>query len=574
MVMIPDRKSDPHSADELLRRLAWTRRLARSLLADDADAEDVAQDVWLAASRRPPRATEPLEPWLHTVVRNRVFNLTRERKRRRDREGRADAPAAAESAEAILARLELHKLLVDVVGQLTEPYRLVILLRHFEGLSSAEIGARENLPPGTVRGRLKTALELLREALDRRLGARAQWTLALTELCRPPASTAPAQPSSSSGLPRAARRPGNFGSARPLLGAASLGGAIAVCWWLASAPTARHHEAGSPPNEDRSTHPASGDVGNSALEAQAPRVVPARPPFAFGPPVSGRGQQPEGGLPDFGAPRLLVGRVIASGSLAKLAAPRVGRDGGLAGAVIRVAKGSPGASPLPVGEVQVLLQKSNLEPRVQVGRIGQAIVIQNHDDGDHSIRVRQGSMVLFDQAIRASSRSPTIAIPDSFDVIRLECPAHPSETAFVVPADNPSHAVTSDDGRFVLRDLPSGIYALEAVDEALGTRTLVVTVPSSAIPPVVLAFGDESIGPRRQDRPCRIATTGRGPVFEACETGGVDEAKKVMKGLLKQARIRGNKLTCDACHRNLDDWTLVDGARDRLEKLLATADLL
>src|SRR5689334_17815120 len=135
MVMIPDLESAPHSGDELLRRAAWTRRLARSLLADDAEAEDVVQDVWLAASRRPPRATEPLEPWLRTVVRNRVFNLTRERKRRQDREQRAEAPGAAESAEAMLARLELHKLLVDVVGQLTEPYRLLILLRYFEGLS-------------------------------------------------------------------------------------------------------------------------------------------------------------------------------------------------------------------------------------------------------------------------------------------------------------------------------------------------------------------------------------------------------------------------------------------------------
>src|SRR5207247_2620460 len=106
-------------------------------------------------SRRPPRAPEPVQPWLRTTVRNRVFNLTRERRRRQAREAGVDAPPATESAEEVLGRLQLHKLLVDVVGELAEPYRMIVLLRYFDGLSSAEIGARERLPAGTVRGRLK-----------------------------------------------------------------------------------------------------------------------------------------------------------------------------------------------------------------------------------------------------------------------------------------------------------------------------------------------------------------------------------------------------------------------------------
>src|SRR5262245_59710061 len=105
MVMIPDLDSTAHSIDELLQYAAWTRRLARSLVADDALADDVAQDVWLATSRRPPRATEPLQPWLRTVVRNRVFNLRRDSKRRQAREESADAPERAESADALLERL-------------------------------------------------------------------------------------------------------------------------------------------------------------------------------------------------------------------------------------------------------------------------------------------------------------------------------------------------------------------------------------------------------------------------------------------------------------------------------------
>jgi len=379
--MIPDLNSDPHSAEELLRRAAWTRRLARSLLADDAEAEDVAQDVWLAASRRPPRATEPLEPWLHTVVRNRIFNLTRERRRRQDRERRAEAPAASESPEAMLARLELHKLLVDVVGQLTEPYRVLILLRYFEGLSSAEIGARQNLPPGTVRGRLRTALELLREALDRRLGARAQWTAALTEFCSPRPSTGPAKDASAPSVPPAARTLGRLisaGKAGATFGAASLAGVVAVVSWsLAGPPTTGPHEAASLPVDEISFAPHPAEPGTR------------QPPQAAA--------------------------VAAVAAVARAPYPRAGW---------------------------------------------------------------------------------------------------------------------------------------------------------------LMLAADESVGARRPDpRLCRIATTGRGPVVEACKAGGVVEAKKLMKRLVKQARVRDKKFTCYGCHRDLDDWTLLDGARDRLDTLLAAVDL-
>src|SRR3982751_3249014 len=99
MVMIPDLDSNPHPLDELLRHAAWTRRLARGLIGDDSRAEDVAPGVGRPASRGAPRAPEPLQRWLRAIGRNRVFNLTRERRRRQAREARVDAPPATESAE-------------------------------------------------------------------------------------------------------------------------------------------------------------------------------------------------------------------------------------------------------------------------------------------------------------------------------------------------------------------------------------------------------------------------------------------------------------------------------------------
>ena len=186
-----DDRSQRHASisDQLLRYADWTRRLARSLVANDALADDIAQETWLSALRRPPDTSEPLEPWLRTVVRHHAFNRARENSRREAREKQIERVEAAESTEDLLARLESHEASVETVTQLAEPYRQMILLRYFEGLSSTKIGARESLPPGTVRGRLKTALELLREALDERYGSRALWFEPIAALSHPPSTT-------------------------------------------------------------------------------------------------------------------------------------------------------------------------------------------------------------------------------------------------------------------------------------------------------------------------------------------------------------------------------------------------
>lgn len=181
-------KSTPPSQAELLRHAAWTHRLARGLAGSDAAADDVVQDTWVAALRRPPDTGQPLRPWLATVVRNLVFNRSRERVRREARENRADIRDEPASAEDLLGRLELHRTLVELVHELPASYRRIVLLAYFEGLSSAAIGAHEGLPPGTVRGRLKMSLELLRESLDARTGGRTAWMFPALELARAPAS--------------------------------------------------------------------------------------------------------------------------------------------------------------------------------------------------------------------------------------------------------------------------------------------------------------------------------------------------------------------------------------------------
>jgi RNA polymerase sigma factor (sigma-70 family) len=164
------------SPEELLAHAAWLRRLAASLV-QPADADDLVQQTWLAALRRPPRAEGSVRPWLATVLRNFA---------RMGARSRPTPPAESEAAptpDVLFDRLETQRLLARLVSELDEPFRSTVLLRFYEGMSSAEIARAQGLPAGTVRWRLKTALDRLREALDTK-AERKTWQLALLPLAR------------------------------------------------------------------------------------------------------------------------------------------------------------------------------------------------------------------------------------------------------------------------------------------------------------------------------------------------------------------------------------------------------
>jgi RNA polymerase sigma-70 factor (ECF subfamily) len=149
--------------EDLLGHERWVRRLARALTADEDEAEDVVQEARLASWRHPPR--EP-RLWLSRVVRNLVRNRARARTRRA-RLHEAWSPAEAPSSpEQLGERLEAHRGLAEAVARLPDAFRDVVLLRYYEELNSTEIAARLGVPAGTVRWRLKEAIDRLRTDLD------------------------------------------------------------------------------------------------------------------------------------------------------------------------------------------------------------------------------------------------------------------------------------------------------------------------------------------------------------------------------------------------------------------------
>ena len=69
--------------------------------------------------------------------------------------------------------------------------------------------------------------------------------------------------------------------------------------------------------------------------------------------------------------------------------------------------------------------------------------------------------------------------------------------------------------------------------------------------------------------PCTVATKGQGIVVQACAAGGRVEAKKLMKAMVKEAKTRGVKVTCDGCHHDLDSYALTEHAREDFKQLEA-----
>ncbi len=188
---------------ELLSHTSWLSALARSLVADVATAEDLVQETWLAALRRPPREHGNLRAWLGRVLKNAAFQRARfeGRRARREREV-ADAPPLA-TPDELAAKLDTQRRLAALVTELDEPYRSTLLRRFYEGHASAEIARRTDVPAGTVRWRLSKALEQLRERLDAdHDGDRRAWCAALVTLIRGPEATtvAPSAPAGSSSL--------------------------------------------------------------------------------------------------------------------------------------------------------------------------------------------------------------------------------------------------------------------------------------------------------------------------------------------------------------------------------------
>jgi RNA polymerase sigma-70 factor (ECF subfamily) len=154
--------------------------LARRMLGNDADAEDVTQDVLLQVVRKLDtfRGEADIATWLHRVTVNAALAHRTRRARREEREvrdpldqflddGHHRGPLRpwAVSPEQLALDQERQRLIEDAIAQLPELYRDVYVLADVEGLNNPEIADLLGLSVPAVKSRLHRARLLMRHAL-------------------------------------------------------------------------------------------------------------------------------------------------------------------------------------------------------------------------------------------------------------------------------------------------------------------------------------------------------------------------------------------------------------------------
>ena len=141
--------------------------MAQRLLGDRQMAEECTQDVfvalWRSAAKYEPGRAQ-VSTWLIGIAKYRAIDLVRRRAARP-----ADPYAeiwqgdeSPDSAELVAAGDQAQRV-AAAVAQLPPPQREVLTLAYFDGLSHSEIAERLSLPLGTIKGRIRAALDRLRE---------------------------------------------------------------------------------------------------------------------------------------------------------------------------------------------------------------------------------------------------------------------------------------------------------------------------------------------------------------------------------------------------------------------------
>ena len=127
----------------LLAHQERLRALVSNLLLDDDSVEDVLQEVWLAALMKRPGRLRILSAWLTRVAKNLALLSRRERIRRKNRERIVSRREAISQDALEEERQEVLFAVTQAVSALDEPYRTLVTLRFFEGLTISEIADRQ-----------------------------------------------------------------------------------------------------------------------------------------------------------------------------------------------------------------------------------------------------------------------------------------------------------------------------------------------------------------------------------------------------------------------------------------------
>jgi RNA polymerase sigma-70 factor, ECF subfamily len=171
-------QGDPRSFEVLYDRHGGAAfSLAYRMVGDRAAAEDITQEAFLSMWRsrvryEPTRGS--VRTWVLGIVHHRAIdglrrNLVHQR-RRASAEGIEERHEAAERTEVEAARREEARTVRAAMDELPGEQLQVIELAYFGGFTHTQIAEMLEMPVGTVKGRMRLALEKLRRQLGEAVG--------------------------------------------------------------------------------------------------------------------------------------------------------------------------------------------------------------------------------------------------------------------------------------------------------------------------------------------------------------------------------------------------------------------
>jgi RNA polymerase sigma-70 factor (ECF subfamily) len=157
-------------------------RVVRSVVKDEAEAEDALQDAYLQAFAKLDgyRGEAALATWLTRIALNEAFARLRRRRRADALNHEIEAGmgliidfpfqrTAAADPERLAAGAEIRRLLERAIDELPDAFRTVFVLRCVEQLSVEETAAALGVPEETVKTRLHRARAKLQSTIHRQL---------------------------------------------------------------------------------------------------------------------------------------------------------------------------------------------------------------------------------------------------------------------------------------------------------------------------------------------------------------------------------------------------------------------
>ena len=179
------RAGSDEAFETLVRRYAGRLlRVARRFLRNEEDARDAVQDAFVSAFRSIQKfeAGSKLSTWLHRIVVNSALMKLRTQRRHPEEDIETLLPRFAAdghqvepsvdwspSAEDLVERGEMRELVRRSIDELPDSYRVVLLMRDIEELSTDETARALGITATAVKVRLHRARQALRTVLDREL---------------------------------------------------------------------------------------------------------------------------------------------------------------------------------------------------------------------------------------------------------------------------------------------------------------------------------------------------------------------------------------------------------------------